>query len=1258
MKKIIFLFILFYHILPIHSQQIILSKDKWNRKAVPTGVLYEKIKLPDKSLSDFKAINNRYIKKPAHWLSLYHNIFQASYQKSFHHFLQLKKKAKKDLDKQIIDIGIINYRYNRIDNKAWKNNKARIENNNIIINDKKLIITKTLFAVSPIVNKKYTGKNITFNFSDTYYFSNIDSPVKYILINFDDGKGKQKINLNRKITVHYQNTGLKKINLEIVLMNGQHYRSGFYLRAQEPTMPSPDESWVDYTADISYNGSAAQGEVAVFFGNGNTDFTRPVIISDGFDPGNIRDLSEIYDIVNQQSMVDTLRQRGYDLVLVNFNGGDDYIQRNAMLIVKLIQDINARMQSAGTMKPANQIAVVGPSMSGLITRYALKYMEQNNIPHNVRNWIAFDSPMKGANVPLGVQHWLRFYAEEAEVSGAQDALQTLQGPAAKQMLTYYYTATSGQSAGHHSLYTSFFNEINSMGFPQQTRIVAIANGSGYGNGQPYTPGTQTIEYSYRSFLVDLDGDVWAIPNQNSTKIFYGVYDELGFWAYEEENIYVNNTYPYDSGAGGTRSTFQELADTDTGGYGDIIAYYPDHAFIPTISSLAIQNTNDPYYNINANLNNLTTPFDKLYFPDYNQFHIEITSESIEWFKHEIINFPPVFTSTPVLETDEESLYTYTFSATDENEWNTIDFDVVQLPSWLTYDANTHTLSGTPSYNDIGTHTVSIKATDGLDDTFQNFQIVVTKKCTHAPVTEWDGNNWSNGIPDISNFVRINADYNTELQGAINACMMKVENGKHLIIHPDNPVQVERDIVNDGEIIVKDEAALVQTSDKAEISGNGYFSVERKAGNLHHYYDYVYWSSPINSHTLTLDEIIPDAWRYYQFDAASQSWIFDNGTSVWQPAKAYAISAPNGFTGGIITAIFEKNNDPFNTGIIETPLIINGSGATDDDDWQLVGNPYPSAIDFHKLVTDNPAVQGSYYVWTNCAGLNGNSHQESGYSVYSLSGAVPACQNGNYTASRYINSAQGFYIEANSSGNLKFSNTQRVAYHNDNFASRPSGNKLRLDLSDNNGKFNQILIDFNTSATTGLDRLYDAKAMDNGSGQNFYSLSGNTKLTIQALPVLSNDDCIIHLGYQSSNNGNLKIHLNNYSGILQQKNVYLIDHSLQTVHDLKQSDYTFIHDTYPENERFELLITDNLLSNTSLQKTEVLIYQTDNQIVIMDSSGNKFHSVKLYDINGKLLYNNENLSVSQWKFTIENSKIPVLIKINYDKTAVIKKLILK
>ena len=69
-----------------------------------------------------------------------------------------------------------------------------------------------------------------------------------------------------------------------------------------------------------------------------------------------------------------------------------------------------------------------------------------------------------------------------------------------------------------------------------------------------------------------------------------------------------------------------------------LAYFIDTCFIPTISALAITtpNANDWYYNVDANKNNLKTPFDAIrYQLGKNLFHIDIEIDDKNWFINQI-----------------------------------------------------------------------------------------------------------------------------------------------------------------------------------------------------------------------------------------------------------------------------------------------------------------------------------------------------------------------------------------------------------------------------------------------------------------------------------------------------------------------------------------------------------------------------------------------------------------------------------------------
>jgi len=64
----------------------------------------------------------------------------------------------------------------------------------------------------------------------------------------------------------------------------------------------------------------------------------------------------------------------------------------------------------------NQIVLVGPSLGGQASHYPLALMEKKFLQtrdplwcHNCKLWISFDSPHNGANILIGVQHFLNYF---------------------------------------------------------------------------------------------------------------------------------------------------------------------------------------------------------------------------------------------------------------------------------------------------------------------------------------------------------------------------------------------------------------------------------------------------------------------------------------------------------------------------------------------------------------------------------------------------------------------------------------------------------------------------------------------------------------------------------------------------------------------------------------------------------------------------------------------------------------------------------
>ncbi|MCU8085751.1 beta strand repeat-containing protein, partial [Shewanella sp. SM23] len=91
-----------------------------------------------------------------------------------------------------------------------------------------------------------------------------------------------------------------------------------------------------------------------------------------------------------------------------------------------------------------------------------------------------------------------------------------------------------------------------------------------------------------------------------------------------------------------------------------------------------------------------------------------------------VNDAPTISSTAVTAAIQDTAYSYALTATDSDTGDSLTLSAVTKPSWLSFNATTGLLSGTPSNADVGSHAVTLRVTDtdGLTAD-QSFSITVT-----------------------------------------------------------------------------------------------------------------------------------------------------------------------------------------------------------------------------------------------------------------------------------------------------------------------------------------------------------------------------------------------------------------------------------------------------------------------------------------------------------------------------------------------------
>src|SRR5207247_1024492 len=152
----------------------------------------------------------------------------------------------------------------------------------------------------------------------------------------------------------------------------------------------------------------------------------PIIMADGF-PGHT--YKEMYDKLSAEGFLGKLLASGHDLVMLGYDDGTTYIQRNGFVMVACIEKIKSIVGNT-------PLIVGGASMGGIVARYALCYMEKTGLNHQAKMYLSFDSPHRGAHVPLGDQ----FFIQAMDLAGYESArkhARDLRSVAAQQLVLLY-----------------------------------------------------------------------------------------------------------------------------------------------------------------------------------------------------------------------------------------------------------------------------------------------------------------------------------------------------------------------------------------------------------------------------------------------------------------------------------------------------------------------------------------------------------------------------------------------------------------------------------------------------------------------------------------------------------------------------------------------------------------------------------------------------------------------------------------------------
>lgn len=495
----------------------------------------------------------------------------------------------------------------------------------------------------------------------------------------------------------------------------------------------------------------------------------------------------------------------------------------------------------------------------------------------------------------------------------------------------------------------------------------------------------------------------------------------------------------------------------------------------------------------------------------------------------------------------------------------------------------------------------------------------------------------------------------------------------------------------GSLIVDNDASLIQVNDTPSVPNSGNITVNRIANVSRT--DYVYWASPVQGTSVSsvygantplsyIFEWIPTVPTGLFGPPADNAPICfgewnNNSTLTMSPGQGYAVRGPNDhsnvtsidenvtFNGvpnnGVITQqILSGTNPSTNSPYVNT--ITNNYGLTvtaSDDNWNLLGNPYPSALDATAFLSSNTALEGSVHIWTHSTqiGNNGQSFYTQFGSTYDVSDYISFNFSGpsypDTSFSGKIASGQGFFVMAlndNESGNVTFNNSMRSRTHsntdfyrttNDNENTIDSNtlerHRIWLDLVDPNNASSNILVGYIEGATQEKDRLYDALAREANS-LSLYSKIGNQRMIIQgrSLPFDENDQ--VSLGTVIPQSGEYTIAISAVDGLFLEdsQNIYLEDTHNDVIHNLRAAPYTFTAtESADYGDRFILRYTDDALSINEFDLDELSIVAPKGNYIKINSETSPIAAVTVFDLLGRSLIDKFNIGNTEFILTNHN-----------------------
>ncbi|MNK86198.1 Endoglucanase C precursor [compost metagenome] len=826
----------------------------------------------------------------------------------------------------------------------------------------------------------------------------------------------------------------------------------------------------------------------------------------------------------------------------------------------------------------------------------------------------------------------------------------------------------------NSTKVKFGTQAASVEFISATKLKAIVPTTADGNIIVDVASDCDSETEFTLIKQDASG-CEVLPNGSgngnafaSDLIFYEVYDENGgtggivsIYNGTESTVDLNDYSFYRTGdRGGAYSIYGVLAGNILPGELAVIGVSGSRCGVMTTGNGSINGGFNDKDGFQLRKDSGSTIVDEVLAPDYSGYYLKRVAgstlpkavyDATDWTETSVGTgecLPNVATETPALKTVPPVVTTQPSYAVSCELINTslaltateghVGGNAIAYQWYVLAENGTAwaAVANVGVYSGADSATLIISDVEGLNN-FQYYCQVRENLATCFTATNatqikeatnvWSTNVWSNGTPILASKVIIEGNYDTQINGALDVCELTVNPTGTMRVKANNPIKVKKKIVNDNSdangFVVESDANLIQTDN---IANEGIVKVERRVTGMNNdasvAIDYVYWSSPVSGQSIKSFSPNTPASGFQEYRESNDRFV-TTADSDFILGKGYAIRAENVLPNG-----YDKTYNFIgvpNNGDVSTPVLSKSTGA--DKGYNLVGNPYPSNIDFDEFHALNSSkIYSSAFFWTNntyTAYQMGSGYKGNNYAVYNITGGVPATYdkiNTNYATAPNgkIKVGQAFIVQSKIAGALDFNNSMRVIDDGTFHQKTTAKNRFWLSLTSPNNLVNTILIGYISGATDSYETDFDSELFAVGS-DSFYSVLGARKLAIQGKENNFNIEDVVSVGNSFSVNGTYTIALQTPEGIFEEnQNIFLKDKLTNKYINLStENGYTFEATKGTNINRFDIVYKEQIVLGTGQDsKSQFEVYKHNSDYVVKSSKS--LGRVEVYDASGRLM----------------------------------------